>query len=298
MPTMRRGEVLARTVSTRRLRDKGGTEVQRRSFNWVALVGIGLAGVVAVSAASALAAARSAATPFELVFHARHEPCPECRPFATVRHVGSFTSGAPFCESGTAEDVGWFRRRTDSDDSVIRHYACADGSGSLLLSIASLQAEHARGAGSEWTIDQGSGRFEGLRGKGTSGEELLGGNPQDPATITATGFVGTADAIAPSLAFTSASAAKLRRPAGVYSIRVAFSLQDDVEGPPVAYKLGVTEGRHVLASTTGTTASGSVSTTLRVRPSSKRVRSVVLRLYGSDWIGNELSIARSLRLPR
>ncbi len=47
--------------------------MQRRSFNWVvALVGIGLAGVVAVSAATALAA-RTAASPFELVFEGRWE---------------------------------------------------------------------------------------------------------------------------------------------------------------------------------------------------------------------------------
>ena len=44
--------------------------MHRRSFNWVALVGIGLAGVVAVSAATAPAAS-SAASPFELVVEGR-----------------------------------------------------------------------------------------------------------------------------------------------------------------------------------------------------------------------------------
>jgi hypothetical protein len=269
--------------------------MHRKRLSWVALVGIGLAGVVAVSAATALAA-RSTASPLEIVFHARQEPVPG--PLATVRHFGTFTSGAPFCESGTAEDAGWIRNRTNTDTSALRDYVCGDGSGSLTLWITSLQAEHAPGAGSEWRIEQGFGRYEGLRGKGTSSEELLGGNPEDPATITSKGFAGGADATAPSLAFTSAIPTKLRRSAGAYSIRVAFSLRDDVEGPPVAYKLGVTEGRRVLASTTGSTASGSVSTTLRVHPSSKRVRSVDLRLHGSDWIGNEVSIARSLKLPR
>src|SRR5262249_21333530 len=138
----------------------------------------------------------------------------------------------------------------------------------------------------------------GLRGRGKSSEELPGGSPTDTATITSKGFAGGADATAPSVAFTRAISTKVRRPAGAYSIQVTFSLRDDVEGPPVAYKLGVTEGRRVLVSTTGTTALGSVSTTLRVHPSSKRVRSIDLRLLGTDWIGNEASVTRSMKLPR
>jgi hypothetical protein len=277
--------------------------MQRTGISWVVpLIGIGLAGVVAVSAAASTVAASSTASPLEIIFHARHEPCPDGATLCTVRNVGTFTSGAPFCESGAAVDDGWAKRRANSETSVLRVFECADGSGSLGLWIASMPAEH-RGAGSEWRIDYAippdvSGRYAGLRGKGTSSEQRLGGNPDDPATITLKGFAGAEDATAPSLAFTSASPTKLRRRAGAYSIRVTFSLRDDVEGPPVAYKLGVTEGRTVLASTTGTTASGSVSTTLRVLPSSKRVRSVDLRVYGSDWIGNEVSIARSLKLPR
>ena len=197
----------------------------------MALAGIGLAGAVAVSAAASTLAARPTASPLELVFHARLEPLPP-NPFATVQHVGTFTSGAPFCESGTAEDAGWIRSHANGVTSVLREYACADGSGSLTLLIASLDAEHAAAAGSEWRIEQGSGRYEGLHGKGTSSEELLGGNLVDPVTITSKGFAGGADATAPSVAFTGASATKPRRPAGVYSIRVAFSLLDDVEGPP------------------------------------------------------------------
>ena len=56
------------------------------------------------------------------------------------------------------------------------------------------------------------------------------------------GFADFADAVAPSLAFTSASATKLRRPARAYSIHVALSLRDDVEGNTVAYRLRVYEG--------------------------------------------------------
>ena len=94
---------------------------------------------------------------------------------------------------------------------------------------------------------------------------------------------------------------KLRRPAGAYSIKVALSLRDDVEGNTVAYMLRVTQTRAhrliVLASKEGTAASGSVSTTLRV-VLGQRVRSVQLRLSASDPAGNERSIVRSLSLPR
>jgi hypothetical protein len=115
-----------------------------------------------------------------------------------------------------------------------------------------------------------------------------------------------ADAVAPNVAFASASATKLRRPAGAYSIHVAFTLRDDVEGNTVAYRLRVKEGPEhprdrrlpELASKEGSTASGSVSTAFRVYPSSKRVRNVKLLLTGSDPVGNEVSIARSLKLPR
>ncbi len=283
--------------------------MRRRPFSWVALVGVGLAGVVAVSAATALAA-RSAASPFELVFQGRHEPwsadCDLNDPMCQIelRHVGTFTSGAPLCESGTAVDLEppQWRGRAGSPPiaDVVRRYTCTDGSGSLTLKIANLQAEHGRGGG-EWTIVEGSGRYAGLRGKGTYSGELLGGGPESDATIvfrtTSQGFADW-DAVAPSVAFTSASATKLRRLPGAYLIRVALSLRDDVEGNPVAYKLKVTERRIELASREGTTASGSVSTTLRVEPLSKRLRSVNLHLRALDPVGNEQLLVRSLKLPR
>jgi hypothetical protein len=278
--------------------------MHRRSFSWVALVGIGLAGVVAVSAATALAA-RSAASPFELVFQGRWEANWEGDPEYGLPAVlvGTFTSGAPFCESGTADDFL-------SRDPVLRRYTCSDGSGSLTLGMTNpLAAYNGIGHG-EWTIVEGSGRYAGLRGKGSYTGEVLEQDPEHGGTTiefrtTSQGLV-TADAVAPSLAFTNPSATKLRRPAGAYSIRVSFSLRDDVKGTTVAYRLRVREGPEhprdrrllLLAEKSGSTA-GSVSTTFRVFPSSKRVRSVQLLLSGSDPVwGNEVSIARSLTLPR
>jgi hypothetical protein len=172
-------------------------------------------------------------------------------------------------------------------------YTCSDGSGSLTFRFTPPRS---------WTIVEGSGRYASLRGKGKYSVENLGLG--DFATwefrAKLQGLVDT-DAVAPSLAFTSASATKQRRTPGAYTIRAAFSLRDDVDGNTVSYRLSVTQTRshHLieLASKEGTTATGSVSTTLRVVPG-KRVRSVQLRLSGSDPIGNQVSLARSLMLPR
>ena len=270
--------------------------MQRRPFNWVVvLVGIGLAGVVAVSAATALAA-RSAASPFELVAIDRYEgDCPDWWTCPGGTYVGTFTSGAPFCQSGTTlDDVAGLGQKA-------RRYTCSDGSGSLTL------AEHGTGPAGDWTIVEGSGHHADLHGKGSHSYEVLSEYP--PAGVYRTTFQGfvDADAVAPSLAFTSASATKLRRPAGAYAIHVALSLRDNVEGNPVAYRLRVFEGRgysrerplpELASREEGSTASGSVSTTLGILPSSKRVLGVRLLLTASDPVGNEVSIARYLKLPR
>jgi hypothetical protein len=270
--------------------------MQRRSFNWMALVAVGLAGVVAVSAATALAA-RSAASPFELAFEGSEECVSDGYACVDSRVVGTFTSRVPFCESGTAVDV----------ESLMR-YTCTDGSGSLTLKIGSYRSYQTRSE-RVWTIAEGSGRYAGLRGKGTYSTESLDGD--DPLDLvfryraTLQGFAD-ADAVAPSLAFTSASATKLRGAGGWYTIRVALSLRDDVDGNTVAYWLRVKEGpegprdRRLfdLASKEGSTTSGSVSMRIRVSSPSKRMRSVQLLLRGSDPVGNEVSLVRSLKLPR
>jgi len=248
--------------------------MHRKRFTF-ALAAIGLAGVVAVSAATALSA-RSAASPFELVVQGHA---------VDVILDGTFTSSAPFCESGTAAHAphaGEYREL----------YTCSDGSGSLTFRFM---------PPGDWMIAGGSGGYASLRGKGKYSVENLGLG--DFATwefrSKLQGLVD-ADAVAPTLAFTSARATKQRRTPGAYVIRVAILLRDDIDGNTVAYKLKVTQTRAhrpiELATKEGTTASGSVSTTLRVVPG-KRVRSVQLLLSGSDPVGNEVSIARSLKLP-
>ena len=199
----------------------------------------------------------------------------------------------PFCGSGTTEDVGWFERL--GVGGVVRRYACADSSGSLTLSISNLLAEYSTGASGQWAIVEGSGRYEGLRGRGSYFGELLSGNLADIATpiVFRTRAQGVADfdAVAPSIAFTSASATKLHRPrdAPAYRIRVKFSLQDDVQGNPVAYRLKVAQSRIEMASKEGTTASGSGSVSLRFEPFRKGLRSVGLYLRAWTLSGTSSS---------
>jgi hypothetical protein len=273
-------------MSTQRLRAEGGTEMQRRPFNRVGLVAIGLAGLIAVTAATALAA-RSTASPFELIVEGKET----WEYYVPVSIEETFTSRAPFCPTGTVVDL-----------PVGKRFTCDDGTGSLTFSrIPQWRGDMT----AEWQIVQGSDSYADLRGRGSVHREALGGEIEDPDDGSGywawrDTFDGTVDwdAVAPTIAFTSASASKLRRVPGVYLIRVAISLGDNVEGNPVTYKLKATERRTELARKEGTTASGSVVTTLRVEPSSKRVRSVDLHLRASDPIGNEQFLVRTLKLPR
>ena len=118
--------------------------------------------------------------------------------------------------------------------------------------------------------------------------------PEDGDTVAPT----DADTVAPRIAITSVRATKLRRPVGAYSIKVALALRDDVEGNPVSYRLRVATLRGIeLARRFGTATTGAVSMTLRIGPHAG-ARTVRLVLTGSDPVGNEVSITRSLKLPR
>jgi hypothetical protein len=105
------------------------------------------------------------------------------------------------------------------------------------------------------------------------------------------------DAVAPTIAFSSATAAKLHRPAGSYALRLGVALRDNVADNPVSYILRVTNGGRKLAEKFGITRKEAVSMTLRIRPPAG-ARTVQLLLSGSDPAGNEVSITRSLKLPR
>jgi hypothetical protein len=270
--------------------------MQRRPSNRAALVGIVLAGLVAVTAATALDA-RSASSAFELTVEGRDTWEMDGDVLLGVDLQWTFRSRAPFCTTGTFVEFG-------GPGGTTWRFTCDDGTGGLTVSIARAWNHNPQASvwSTTWRVLDGSGSYAGLRGQGSMRIEVLSSENSDRRSVmtwrsTLQGVIDE-DAVAPTIAISSASPTKLRRPPGAYLIRVALSLRDDVEGNPVTYELKATERRTELAAKEGTTASGSVVTTLRVRPSSKHVRSVDLHLRASDPIGNEQFLVRTLKLPR
>jgi hypothetical protein len=249
-----------------------------------------------VAAAHAAVASRNAATPFRIVLTAHHEDVEVNAQFPVgIKHVGTFTSATPFCDSGTAADVDWGL----GDGVFKRRYTCDDGSGTLTFSISpGDQVEHL-GSGS-WRILDGTGSYAGLHGKAAYRGELLSGDPAGKTAVfrvTAEGFLDR-DAVAPTLTVSTATATKLRTPAGAYSIRVALALRDDVADNAVSYTVNVLNGRKVLVTGSGASNTGAVTATLRVVRSTPRLRSVRLQVIASDPVGNETTLTRTLVLPR
>jgi hypothetical protein len=279
------------------------------SSRWAAALALGLAGLTGVGAALVLASpARSEATAFELTFEAELEP-PE---FVTTRG-GTFGSRAPFCASGSIVEVA------NDYVSATWRLTCDDGTGSLTVYLGAPDGG--------WRILDGSGSHTRLRGRGSVQAEMLCkpwlgescdlGRPipwrgtlvgvvdpegADPETVAPTNTDTVAptntDTVAPTIAIASARAAKLPRPAGAYTIKVALALRDDVEGNPVWYRLRVATARGTeLTRRFGTATTGAVSMTLRTRPPDG-ARLVRLQLTGVDPAGNAVSERRALRLPR
>jgi hypothetical protein len=268
-----------------------------KTSRWIAAVAVGLAGLTGVGVVAAVAGG-SAAGSFELVLEGRHEAMPVSTAFPNgLRHTGTFSSGVPFCASGTAVDVTSDASLETADSRV---YTCDDGSGTLTIAAEPFY-EHNDPWSAHWSIVEGTGRYAGLRGQGAYRGEIVSGDPSQPLTVTYRSTlqgVADADAVAPTIAVVSAKATKLGRPAGAYSLKLTLMIRDDVEGNPVAYTLTVVGGGAELARKTGTTASLSVSATIRVRPASKRVRTLRIQVTATDPVGNEASYARSIKLPR
>ncbi len=194
---------------------------------------IGLAGVVAVGAVTALAG-RTAAGPFELTFDGRHEADPESP--VGFRHVGPFTASGVFCASGQARTLGGI-----GTTPLIRMLTCDDGSGTATALVVPLDNEHGGSGG--WRIVSGTGKYERLRGEGRFTSVRTGGDPLDHGTITfrsAWNGIADLDDAPPTVAVSRATAVRLRTPAGAYSVKLALVLSDNVEGNAVSYTLRVT----------------------------------------------------------
>jgi hypothetical protein len=237
-----------------------------------------LIAIVGLGAASAMAAlaARSAARPFELVFNGGYESDYD----GVLLLAGSFTSKAPFCESGSAATVELDAPR----------FSCADGSGSITLDVGSRPDPFGdRG----WRILEGTGHYAGLRGRGmVRGEDWT-------EELTFQGFVAE-DAVAPTIALASAKASKVKGKKGVYTIPLALDIRDNVEDNPVTYKVVVTRESGAgpwLASKSGE-AIGGTTFELRIRRPNEPVRAVLIRTTAVDPVGNVSSLEATVKLPR
>jgi hypothetical protein len=247
----------------------------------VLVVLIAIVGLGAASAMAALAAV-SAAKPFELVFNGGYEFDIE----GAVLLSGAFTSKTPFCESGSAFD------ELPEGGPLRRRFACADGSGSVTLSLLPTTLE---GEG-DWSIVDAIGEYAGLRGRGTFQGEAWEG-PAFRSTFQ--GFVA-ADAVAPTITLPSLKASKVNGTKSIYTIPVALDIRDDVEDNPVTYKVIVTRESGTgpwLASKSGE-AIGDVTFEFRVRRPNARVRAVLVQTTAVDPVGNESSLDVRVRLPR
>jgi hypothetical protein len=271
--------------------------MQRNFLNWVGvgLAGIALAGVVAMSTATSLAA-RSASSPFELTVEGRDTWEWDGDVLLGVDLRWTFRSAAPFCATGTFLEYG-------GPGGTTWRLTCDDGTGGLTLFIARAwnHDPQVHVWNTAWRILDGSGSYADLKGKGSMRIEVLSSESSDRKSVmtwrsTLQGVVEL-DAVAPTIAFWGATAAKLQRPAGSYALRLGVALRDDVLDNPVSYTLRVTSGGRKLAEKSGTTRKEAILMTLRIRPPAG-ARTVRLVLTGSDPVGNEVSLTRSLKLPR
>ena len=246
-----------------------------------------LVAIVGLGAASGMAAwhAASAATPFELVLTAEYE---YGSPALGRLITGAFTAKAPFCEAGPVADV----------DFGVRRFTCADGSGSITLDIGYPHAKF-DGAG-DWSILEGTGRYAGLRGKGTFWDEVVSDDWTDgPVRTTFQGVVAE-DAVAPTIGLASVQTSKVNGKKDVYVISAVLDLRDDVEDNPVSYTVSIRRGSGAgpwLASTSGETKGG-ISFELRIRRPNAGVRAVLIRTTAVDPVGNEGTLDFPVKLPR
>jgi hypothetical protein len=238
-------------------------------------------------------AAGTAASSFELVFEGRHEAAADSP--TGFWHVGEFTASGPFCSSGTASTLG-VEGTTPANAQATRLLTCADGSGTATALVVSIDKEH--GGAGVWRLVSGTGEHTRLRGRGIFRSIRTGGDPSDLGSITFrsswTGMAAYDDA-PPAIAITRASVTKLRRAAGSYILRVAFSVQET--SGAVRYGIAVNGRGAFLAFRLGETQSGRASAAIGVRPP-RSARKLRVAITASDPLGNETKLSRDVTLPR
>lgn len=214
---------------------------------------------------------------------------------AGLHHEGRFTASAPFCSAGSAVDT---RHVQDPPLWVERTHTCADGSGSIVVSMPNVTGEH--GGNGSWEIIGGTGKYEKLRGSGSYIGQRLSGDPADFLSITyQTTWKGLIDFDADPPALTlSATVTKLKLPRRTYAMRVTLLVSNEEPGERVNYSLIVqSRGQFVPGgSRQGSTTSRRAAVTLRITPP-RTARAVRLSVRASDPVGNENITTRSVKLP-
>jgi hypothetical protein len=245
-----------------------------------------------LAAVFALGATAGAPTPFELIFDGQHIP------LATspngFGHAGSFTATGLLCPAGKATDL---RVTVTQQVASTRVYTCDDGSGQFTVHVIDIPNEHIVGGTGTWQIVGGTGSYAKLRGTGTWKTTATHGDESNISKLTyTTKTQGTAfiDDVPPAAGFVRTTAKKLTAP-GLYRITVVFFARDDAHSGS-SYRLRVKAGSHLLGSLAGQTAFNAVSVSVRVKPGSTRVLRV--ELTATDTVGNRLTIARSVTVPR
>lgn len=257
-----------------------------------------LAAGLGVGAAGA-AGMPSTAASLTLIVDGHHESVAPSDAFKFgIRHVGTFRAGAPFCASGTFADQ-MYDGLDGRDDSRI--YQCDDGTGTLTVAQEAW-FEHKFPFTDSWRIIEGSGRYSGLRGKGTFRGEQLDGSDEDLLTITyrsvLSGYIDY-DSVAPTITISEARVTKVRRPSRTYVLRLSLSIRDGKATNTVSYTVAVEPkgGGLYLVERKGSTSEGRVTMTLRFRPP-RAASSILLQLRAEDPVGNWRWVTRPLRLSR
>jgi hypothetical protein len=249
-------------------------------------------GVVVVLAAGAFAAPAQ----FTLTFDGAHVTDPASP--VGLRHEGRFTASPPFCSSGRAYDVRWLDTGS-AGLAVDRLHTCDDGSGSFTAFMPADVANEHGGRGS-WKIVEGTGKYAQLRGQGTYLGTLVSGDPNNfPTIVYRTQWQGVVDfdADAPVVAIPSASATKVPKRVGTYTLRVTVTVQEP--STPVSYHALVHAGKTSIIPLAQKVVSTTTGAVVTLRVSVRTARSVQVAVAATDALGNGPTTAsRRVRLPR
>jgi hypothetical protein len=241
--------------------------------------------------------ASAAPTSFQLVFDGHTVLAGYPSPSGAA-HVGTFTTNSALCPSGSGQDTA------ETDLGLATRLFTCDGSGATFTATINPHIGEYEGSGS-WQIISGTGPLTDLRGEGTFSSVLTSGDLSDiPGNLLALAFHSTwtgtvaLDATPPTLTLTTATATKLKRPAGTYKVKLDLALGDS-GGGPVSYTLTLVDPATLdtLVRKSGTTSTGSVAWTFSLKPRA-RARSLRLEVDASDQVGNQSTLKHAIPLTK